>query len=345
MTKDLRMVFHRPWCLQKKADPLLFKHGDPVLYKPEVIKKMIDASNPCACRNVSSDMPFIRLSWLLNLDTDLVDIPPMQKLPKEAFISENKMEQAYFVSHRWLDETHPDRSGRQLAVAISQMWSDGNLTHPHESPNQWNEAHKIGIWYDYLCLPQHPRSPEEQSLFDKLLPEIAALTLCTMPILVVDGDMEYSTRAWCVAEAAGVYFNGFNPNAVGIWPQVYRYRNIIKKVIIKNKRNWSLPRKERGYSAGLAKLLQWIRLTNDPKLFPLFENLDYPRLINKHVKAGSELGKRVMLILEKAIHMSCSNSAEWIVLAHQNDLHCRRKEDLKYCMEIIRKVVHRNFDI
>ncbi len=149
MSDGQRSKLHRPWCLQKAHDPLAFESGDPVLSDPEVVAEVLAATSPCPCRAVSPDMPFIRLSWLLDEGTELQNAPSMQELEDNAFIPQDDMEQVYFVSHRWLDRDHPDRSGRQLAVAISQMWCDGNQNFPHWYPEKWQEAHKVGVWYDY----------------------------------------------------------------------------------------------------------------------------------------------------------------------------------------------------
>jgi hypothetical protein len=59
---------------------------------------------------------------------------------------------------------------------------------------------KIGVWIDYCCIPQAPRTAAEQAYFDdNLLNLDILLASSTVIALRREGD-DYSERAWCVSE-------------------------------------------------------------------------------------------------------------------------------------------------
>lgn len=60
-------------------------------------------------------------------------------------------------------------------------------------------ADRIQIWFDFVSLPQSPRSPEETTLFRRTLANLADLQLA-MHSLIVSPESDYTKRAWCVAE-------------------------------------------------------------------------------------------------------------------------------------------------
>jgi hypothetical protein len=61
----------------------------------------------------------------------------------------------------------------------------------------------IGIWYDYACLPQAPRTPGEEAAFRADLLALPELLGAAAVILVAlrEANHDYGTRAWCLAEA------------------------------------------------------------------------------------------------------------------------------------------------
>jgi hypothetical protein len=59
---------------------------------------------------------------------------------------------------------------------------------------------RIGLWVDYCCIPQAPRSAVEQTKFDSTLAQLDyLLEFATVISLRREGD-DYSERAWCVSE-------------------------------------------------------------------------------------------------------------------------------------------------
>ncbi|MEV4921607.1 hypothetical protein [Streptomyces roseoverticillatus] len=61
---------------------------------------------------------------------------------------------------------------------------------------------RIRLWYDYSCIPQAPRTPEEQLLFEQTLKTLTFLQSAARTLVVLDDINDYLGRAWCSLEAA-----------------------------------------------------------------------------------------------------------------------------------------------
>ena len=59
----------------------------------------------------------------------------------------------------------------------------------------------VFLWYDYSCLPQPPRAPDEVPLFVKGLEELAAAQILGRTAIMLDDADDYLSRAWCTLEA------------------------------------------------------------------------------------------------------------------------------------------------
>lgn len=109
----------------------------------------------------------------------------------------------WFVSHRWDDlggdydtAPHPDPSGWQLE-ALLQLADHYN----------WNKPN-LCIWYDYMSLPQKPRSAAERDLFQQGLQNIRHLVAECQNVFLVSAsghdaqsDLdEHLRRGWIVFE-------------------------------------------------------------------------------------------------------------------------------------------------
>lgn len=98
-----------------------------------------------------------------------------------------------------------DRHGTtQAAVLLSRVKFPRHVLRrrQHESARHFLPDH-IGIWYDYMCLPQQPRSPAEEEEFRAgllALPELLNSKAVSLVALREAGD-DYGARAWCLAEA------------------------------------------------------------------------------------------------------------------------------------------------
>lgn len=60
-------------------------------------------------------------------------------------------------------------------------------------------AKRVHIWFDYVSLPQPPRSPAETELFRFTLSNLAGLQ-DLMHTVMISFECGYESRAWCVAE-------------------------------------------------------------------------------------------------------------------------------------------------
>jgi len=65
---------------------------------------------------------------------------------------------------------------------------------------------QIEIWYDYTCLPQQPRSPEEQTYFNKELESLCNYFGNFFSLIIWSSDD--IKRAWCFMEAIVGWKNG-----------------------------------------------------------------------------------------------------------------------------------------
>ena len=108
----------------------------------------------------------------------------------------------WFISHRWDGETaegeppHPDPSGWQLE-ALLQLGDHYNYDRPN-----------LCIWYDYMSLPQKPRSAEEAVIFGVGLSNIRHVVAECQNLFLVSAigsdqtsDLaEHLKRGWIVFE-------------------------------------------------------------------------------------------------------------------------------------------------
>ena len=67
---------------------------------------------------------------------------------------------------------------------------------------------RIHVWYDYSCLPQKPRSTEENGIFKDTLKELQIIQLVSRTVVMLDKPESYLGRALCVLEALTANFTG-----------------------------------------------------------------------------------------------------------------------------------------
>lgn len=60
---------------------------------------------------------------------------------------------------------------------------------------------RILVWYDYSCLPQHPRDADDEAFFREGLRQQELLQLLGRTAILLDEADDYLTRAWCTLEA------------------------------------------------------------------------------------------------------------------------------------------------
>lgn len=292
------------------------------------LEQELKSGRRCPCNLVPGNMPFVRLSWLLNPDNCLRDLPRLQEMPANALVFPCEMSQAYFVTHRWLEVDHPDRTGEQLAVALSAMWVESDP----ESVADWrtvSRVHQTGVWYDYMCVPQPPQRREEQITLDRWLRHVLLLPRVTTLIAVASGEKLFTNRAWCVAEAALAQTVDDNWKLVSLSRQRSRYQDFFD-----GDRDL-LTRKEsrRGYLAGVLKLEQWIKETS------YLEDTSSEKFSDEIRTHGEFVKKVARANLEVAFPKQNEplTAKELLALANDLGLETTVPADLLLCMEALQQ--------
>lgn len=88
-------------------------------------------------------------------------------------------------------------------ISLSNLDTETNYKKYNEkSAHKWLPEH-IGIWYDFACLPQNPRSSEQEKEFENALKKLPDLLQSEEISLVAlrEEDDDYELRGWCFAEA------------------------------------------------------------------------------------------------------------------------------------------------
>lgn len=145
----------------------------------------------------------------------------MQDLPEEAFISPTLGQQLLaesissgqqtagrdragynpksliIVSYPWLDKDHPDPHGHHLRTL------QGYLASLFASRLAFLPSSDAGVFVDFMCLPQAPRTDDEAQRFRLGLSCMHALYShsCTVVLQLKDAPgREYNASGWCVFE-------------------------------------------------------------------------------------------------------------------------------------------------
>jgi hypothetical protein len=89
-----------------------------------------------------------------------------------------------------------------LVARLSSSLLSMEFAIANRSAREWLPDH-IGVWYDFTCLPQEPRTENEEREFQEALLALPNLLLSDEISLVAirdEGD-DYEARGWCFAEA------------------------------------------------------------------------------------------------------------------------------------------------
>jgi hypothetical protein len=117
--------------------------------------------------------------------------PPYQEVASHLRpVGELRGELCHFLSHRWLSPEHPDPDGKQLALLRQRM-----------GPHDW-------CWVDYTCLPQRPRTPEEEALFRRSMRLLPSFMFGREFIVLRCRSDAYFERAWCYFELLAAHVLG-----------------------------------------------------------------------------------------------------------------------------------------
>jgi len=175
--------------------------------------------------------PLIDAQYLLGLHKESSIVPRGQAVPEAALIgphnawrltwgADGPQKSVLVLSYPWLDREHPDREGEQLAKiapilekAINgAIHGDHRVGHLHGEIIENGKHNTVGVLWDYMCLPQYPRTSDEDKVFKTRLrgmndwyahPKTKVL-LVTTPLptgaIYSNKDRPYDSRGWCIVE-------------------------------------------------------------------------------------------------------------------------------------------------
>ena len=139
-------------------------------------------------------------------------LPRMQDLepgfllePSQAAALLQRRDRSLFVlSYGWLTKEQPDPTGHHLK-ALLQCFD--HLASKNELPAD------AGLFCDFACLPQYPRTPKEANVFGaalKIMADLYSSPLGTTVMLSQEvpteyNDRPYDARGWCVMESAASF--------------------------------------------------------------------------------------------------------------------------------------------
>ena len=118
----------------------------------------------------------------------------------------NYRETMLAVSHRWETPDEPDPGGTQLATLKRHLDDHPEIEY---------------VWCDFPCMPQMPRSQEEEEEFKDMLHNINVIYI-GMQVLVML-DMMYMSRFWTQAEAWMSMQDGCTSGLATSWETNRRY--------------------------------------------------------------------------------------------------------------------------
>lgn len=118
-----------------------------------------------------------------------------------------------FLSHQWETPDHPDPHAYQFRVAkhlIDRLRKKSYV----KVPDAWSwlglrdalNWDMVGIFYDYSCLPQNPRTAEEENIFQRDLREMHQLVSRCATLVIPSKD--YLNRSWCNFESQVSFLMG-----------------------------------------------------------------------------------------------------------------------------------------
>jgi tetratricopeptide (TPR) repeat protein len=116
------------------------------------------------------------------------------------------------VLRQALDDQSLQRVGAE-AAAIRELTRDHGVTAAAadsglgnlravltEHPALASLVAQISVWYDYSCLPQPPRTKDEDILFRQGLHALNPCQMLGITVVLLDDAEDYLTRAWCTLE-------------------------------------------------------------------------------------------------------------------------------------------------
>jgi hypothetical protein len=112
------------------------------------------------------------------------DLGLMKQSITPAAACRHKLRNRLVCSHRWEKETNPDPTGQQLREVVAYLKRNPVIQ---------------DVWIDFPCMPQSPRSEDEDTHFKEMLEYIGWAFLACSVLIIFDAD--YNSRFWTRYEA------------------------------------------------------------------------------------------------------------------------------------------------
>lgn len=160
----------------------------------------------------------------------------------DALVDGSTIDYPVLISHRWTARNDPDPDCSQLkavryfvrALLDSMLTLSGSssldqccdvqlhgdlqaallasqFTCRHMQLDHDSLLDGVGVWYDYTCLPQHPRTQEETGYFKECLKGLSEVFQHAPMLIIRLRDDDYEQRGWCLAELASGDLSAFTP--------------------------------------------------------------------------------------------------------------------------------------
>jgi hypothetical protein len=120
----------------------------------------------------------VRLDFLTDEATS--PIPRCQDLPSQAFGTLTGRSILVSLSHGWLFQNHPDPYGAKLDLVKNKFGPQLKERFPHTN---------IQIFYDFLSLPQNPRTDDEEDVFVDAIERMNSMYVYADVILFIEVDL------------------------------------------------------------------------------------------------------------------------------------------------------------
>jgi hypothetical protein len=162
----------------------------------------------------------IDLDWLARCSPSWIErrqpFPKCQDLAEDAFINASECSAVWFVCHRWSSSGHPDveiesdQVNQQLQTIVRFLQQHREKycrccrirSQCSEHSGSKLSTDRVGLFYDFMSLPQKPRSEQQEHIFQEGLKELDCIATqgnflaLSSPHKVA----EFLHRGWCYVE-------------------------------------------------------------------------------------------------------------------------------------------------
>jgi hypothetical protein len=121
-----------------------------------------------------------------------------QDCHESEFLDFNEARFIISISHPWKTKEHPDPEGKDVIEVHNWVKQNQGLMMENGFPISTSS---IGIFYDYNCVTQRPRTENEERLFKVQLKNMNLVYALSDVVLIVGAQIDYDLKGWCVFES------------------------------------------------------------------------------------------------------------------------------------------------